>query len=305
MKKFLIICLFCFTKNVYAKDDSFECKTSKHTIIISEISDDHQARYRSWNLPKKTTEKPDLEIKKGKWDYEGTGICGSRVFKFKSGNVEYIASDGSHCLSPEAPENAVGFVDVEINGQSKNTYWCIHDKTKDADFIKIKNALAPECQKMRDVAVKNPINFPIIPNSDARQSVDLDINNDGKTDKIFIVENDNNYFSGSFLVALLNQEKVGVANFLKKEADENLSYFDKEEGGVIFNKNLNAYFISLGQAKSSIRYVFNVPFKYESKTYILATEHNTDNKPAQSISIIGADNKAKNLCKFPDVKGTH
>lgn len=296
MKKFLIIFLLCFSKNAYAKNDSFECNTNKHSIIISEISDDFYAYYRSWNLPKKTTEKPDLEIKKGSWSYQGNGICRSRVFEFKSGNVKYLVSDSNRCLQPEAPENAVGFVDVEINGQSKNTYWCIHDKTKDADFVKMQNDLAPECQKMRDFAIKNPINFA------KSDSIDLDINNDGKIDKIFLVKDYNNYFYGSFLVALLNQEKIGIADFSQKNTDEKLEYFIAENGGIIFNKNLNAYLISLGQAKSSIRYVFNVPFIYEGKTYILATEFNTDQKPPESISIIGADNKAKTLCKFPDAK---
>jgi hypothetical protein len=62
-----------------------------------------------------------------------------------------------------------------------------------------------------------------------------------------------------------------------------------------------AYFISLGQAKDSLaRYVYNTPFFYQGKTYIMATEYNADKLPSQSIHMMTAKNTGKVMCKFPD-----
>ena len=116
--------LFGFLNVAFADENSFTCKTKKHIILVDKIADESY-RYRAWNLPKKITDKPDVEIKNGKMGYEGTGVCGAHVFQFSSGKVEYVLIDSATCGPSETPENASGSLNVKINGEEKALYWCV------------------------------------------------------------------------------------------------------------------------------------------------------------------------------------
>jgi len=304
MKKFSLISILLFSSinAAYAEENLFECTTEKHTILITQ-DEAKTYHYRSWNLPKKISEKPDVDIKKGTSTYEGTGVCGYHLFKFKSGKVKYSVMDNAKCAAGGAPKNAVGSVNVEINDKNQGTYWCIHDRTKDADYIKLQNAVTKECQEMR-LAARNPIKSAH--QDEETLLTDIDINNDGKIDKVYEHSGGSNFFSGRYLFAFVDADKKKINEFVsrvrKLEEKKDMPFAVDDKVGVKFNQDYGAYVISLGQAESSIaRYVFNTPFYYEGKTYIIATESNADKFPPQSISIITSDNKAKLLCKFADV----
>jgi hypothetical protein len=119
-----IFFLFSFLNAAFGDENSFACKTKKHIILVNKIAAESY-RYRAWNIPKKTSDKPDVEIKNGKMSYEGTGVCGSHVFKFSNGKVEYIVIDSATCGPSGTPKNATGSLDVKINGEEKASYWCV------------------------------------------------------------------------------------------------------------------------------------------------------------------------------------
>jgi hypothetical protein len=119
-----IFFLFSFSNTAFADENSFICKTKKHIILVDKIAAESH-RYRAWNIPKKTSDKPDVEIKNGRMNYEGTGVCGSHVFQFSSGKVEYIIIDSATCGPEDTPEKATGSLDVKINGEEKGFYWCV------------------------------------------------------------------------------------------------------------------------------------------------------------------------------------
>jgi len=102
----------------------FTCKTSKHTILIDTITA-NTYRYRAWNLPKSTHLKPDMEVLDGKMKYEGTGICGSNIYSFKTGNVEFNLDDSVNCSEEWPPKEAIGNLYVVVGGNEKNHYYCI------------------------------------------------------------------------------------------------------------------------------------------------------------------------------------
>lgn len=95
------------------------CETPKHRIIIDLISAE-QSRYRSWNLPRALTEKPDLELK-GQRTSEGTGACQHPQHVFESGKTRITAIQGG-CRKNEWPANTIV---VEIDAVEVNAWGCL------------------------------------------------------------------------------------------------------------------------------------------------------------------------------------
>ncbi len=97
------------------------CETSYHRIVIDEQQ--NTPRYRAWNKPRSLTLAPDLEIKQGLSDYEGTGPCTSSIWNFTSGSTSLQMSEISPC-SAEDSTRARGNLEIFIQGKSAQTLIC-------------------------------------------------------------------------------------------------------------------------------------------------------------------------------------
>lgn len=136
------------------------------------------------------------------------------------------------------------------------------------------------------------------------QRAKIDINNDGKKDEIYRIGGyskdcigcGGHYFDGSYLVAFTESRKKikNFLNFIKKRQD-----IEEETLNIKRLDKWKAYFISVGLSGSSIRYVYNVPFVENGRTYIYSFETNIDSTPSAAISYMTPDNKIEILCKFP------
>jgi hypothetical protein len=93
MKKLLITIInIVICTHTLADTRAFTCITEKHTIFIDNI-DSKNYRYRSWNKPKTSDAKPDMELKSQDFKVEGTGACRHSEFSFKTGKVEFLVDD--------------------------------------------------------------------------------------------------------------------------------------------------------------------------------------------------------------------
>lgn len=123
MKNFIIIIGVFICTHTLADVRAFTCITEKHTIFIDKI-DSNNYRYRSWNKPKNSDSKPDMELKSKDIKVEGTGACRYTIFSFKTGKVEFLVDDGVSCVETAPPENAIGNLTVLINEEVKSSYFC-------------------------------------------------------------------------------------------------------------------------------------------------------------------------------------
>lgn len=101
--------------------------TSKHNIEIVDGRND-TCIYRVWNKPRQVGQgRPDLEIPDGTmWGrISVTDIeCmkGAKGYDFKLKNVGiHITMDD--CPEKGRPKNAIGTLDVSINGRMRSSYW--------------------------------------------------------------------------------------------------------------------------------------------------------------------------------------
>lgn len=144
-------------------------------------------------------------------------------------------------------------------------------------------------------------------------SLDLDVNNDGKIDKVFRVGGGSSdcgvscgthYFDGSFLIAFTDGDNY-IPQFLK---DMNDAQKEREES-YPFNLNLGvksieeipewkAYFISYSPSANTARYIYNIPFSYKGTNYIEAFEVKEEAVPRRSIVKMTPDNKLMPVCKY-------
>lgn len=178
---------------------------------------------------------------------------------------------------------------------------------REKERLSLQDNLSPLCKELRAHAPshKNDTYEYIGKISGGHLSVmSIDINNDGKVDKVFRVGGSSadcvscgtHYFDGSYLVAF-NGSQQKIPDFLsslnKKE------YEIDREPNIKYLPEWDAHFISLGMAGSSARYVYNVPFVYKEDSYIYSFETNIEKTPSSSISKITPDNHVENVCKFP------
>ena len=80
-------------------------------------------RYRAWNKPRPTTAAPDLEIKDGVSDMEGTYPCTRSIWTFKKGRAEFEVSSLG-CTESTPPKGATGDLTVSTGGKTKQHWWC-------------------------------------------------------------------------------------------------------------------------------------------------------------------------------------
>lgn len=135
--------------------------------------------------------------------------------------------------------------------------------------------------------------------------IDIDINNDGKIDRVFrngassqdCMGCGYNYFDGSFLIAFTaGHEKA--ADFIAAAKENDLG-LDSNHAGVRHIADWGAYFISLGAADASVRYVYNIPLVFKGEAYIYSFAINKNHIPSANISKITKDNQATTICAFP------
>jgi hypothetical protein len=99
----------------------FVCNADKHRVIVDE--EGGNLRYRAWNKPRPLTEKPDIEISRGKKSFEGSGPCAYAFWKFDGGTARFTV-EGLGACDPETPSDAVGRLQVSISGKPDVSWWC-------------------------------------------------------------------------------------------------------------------------------------------------------------------------------------
>lgn len=125
---------------------------------------------------------------------------------------------------------------------------------------------------------------------------EIDINNDGKKDKLYSISNDKHYFDGNYLI-IFPEKQEKIPEFLKSIKQDHYSL--EEQPGIKALPQWDAYVISIGSTHSSTRYINNRPFFYKGINYIYSSETNESQIPASTISELTKDNKIKILCEFP------
>ena len=80
-------------------------------------------RDRAWNKPGPITDKPDLEITKGKQTISGTGPCVHSAWTFSTGAATYTILELS-CTLADPPKGAKGDLIIDIKGKPSITHWC-------------------------------------------------------------------------------------------------------------------------------------------------------------------------------------
>ena len=101
----------------------FFCSTAKHLVVIDLLAEG-DFRYRAWNIPRTATESPDVSLGSGVYSLTGTRMCSHSEWSFRTGNVDYVVSDGVSCAESDPPVDATGRLAVFINGQLRSAYWC-------------------------------------------------------------------------------------------------------------------------------------------------------------------------------------
>ncbi len=137
---------------------------------------------------------------------------------------------------------------------------------------------------------------PITTQNGSLEKLFIDINNDGKEDLVYKLSDMTHYFYGSYLVAFLDG-KEKVQNFLDDIKKEELRIDSAPEQA--YRHRYNATFISLGQADSDVRYVFNEPQVNRDHTLIYSFEHNEQKTPSAVLSQMMPDKTIRTLCLFP------
>lgn len=111
-------------KNAENTSSAFVCHTEKHLIVVDEPSHE-RLRYRAWNKPHVYTDKPDMEISGGSRWGEGTTPCQTYGAKFLRGTIEYLVVEKlGACIDQEEPPDAIGSVEVFMEGVLKAKWWC-------------------------------------------------------------------------------------------------------------------------------------------------------------------------------------
>lgn len=105
----------------------FVCSTAKHLVVIDLLAEG-DFRYRAWNVPRTVTESPDVSLGSGVYSLTGTRMCSHSEWSFRTGNVEYVVSDGVSCTDSDPPADATGRLAVFINGQLRSAYWCTNPR---------------------------------------------------------------------------------------------------------------------------------------------------------------------------------
>jgi hypothetical protein len=113
------------SKTQIAHRVEFVCDADKHRVIV-DTEASGAPHYRAWNKPRSLTEKPDLEISKGKKDYEGSGRCAQIIWTFTSGVTKFVVEGPGGCCedSHQPPADTRGRLEVSTAGKPAVSWWC-------------------------------------------------------------------------------------------------------------------------------------------------------------------------------------
>ena len=101
------------------------CKSEKFLIRIDDINGHDSLRYISWGKGKQISDKPDLILFGGTYEFQGTQ--GGITYTFKSGEWEYVIDEVWIC-EDDRPDLCGTFLRVIHNGKEVESYKC--EKTK-------------------------------------------------------------------------------------------------------------------------------------------------------------------------------
>lgn len=102
----------------------FVCRTKERRMVVDNEAKDNRPRLRAWNTAKSLTQEPDMELKGGKEEIEGTFPCTHSVWTFKSGATEITLSElGCYPDSNQPPGEALGQV-AQHTGKQESWSWC-------------------------------------------------------------------------------------------------------------------------------------------------------------------------------------
>lgn len=137
-------------------------------------------------------------------------------------------------------------------------------------------------------------------------NLEMDINNDGKIDKIYRIGGGNSdcgvgcgthSFDGSFLI-IFSKGLEKIQNFLQTIHRGEYAVDDKQSIKEI--PEWNALFVSQSLSGNSSSYIYNTPITYNGKNYISTFEVSEKAVPRRSVGELTKDNKLITLCKYPE-----
>jgi hypothetical protein len=100
----------------------FVCDAAKHRVVIDSVGRD-KPRYRAWNKPRPTSGAPDLEIKDGNLQVEGTYPCTRSIWTFRKGRASFEV-DSLGCTDGTPPKGALGELTVSAGAKATQHWWC-------------------------------------------------------------------------------------------------------------------------------------------------------------------------------------
>lgn len=101
------------------------CQTAKHRIMI-DADEKGKPRYRAWDASRSVEQPPDLEIKGGTVEWEGTGVCAARHYKFRNAQATYEVDSAEGCYEEgnSPPAGATASLTVTVAGKEPSSAWC-------------------------------------------------------------------------------------------------------------------------------------------------------------------------------------
>lgn len=101
---------------------AFICRTAKFRVVV-DSEGKGSWRYRAWGSKKALADAPDLTLRGGVVNSEGSGACAYDVWTFRSGNVGY-AVGGLGCTDGHPPQGTVGTLSVTVGQNEKLKEFC-------------------------------------------------------------------------------------------------------------------------------------------------------------------------------------
>lgn len=100
----------------------FICKTKTHKIVVDELAGG-TLRYRSWNSPHNVSDAPDMEVRNGAENIDGSGQCAASTYTFKNSSAVYSVGELG-CTDGSEPNGATGELNVTVSGKRVTNAWC-------------------------------------------------------------------------------------------------------------------------------------------------------------------------------------
>jgi len=98
------------------------CSARRFRLVVDATGADDKVRYRAWNEPRSTLDKPDIELV-GTHSSEGTSPCTHAVWHFDNKGAVYDLSEPG-CGAESPPKDAVAEILVTVDGKPPVQAWC-------------------------------------------------------------------------------------------------------------------------------------------------------------------------------------